>query len=165
MSRLAKSEITVPAIAASSSVERCIALLDTAARGENVATAMFEAVVMIQRGREDRVTDGSIDPEQRGMLLMASVRAQTGAATHLPTDYDRASLNIGMWAMAYQITMWAESLDKTSRRNSDDVLDFHDGARVLQNELENIVLREKIAERARSRLARNLPSHVPVYSV
>jgi hypothetical protein len=60
--------------------------------------------------------------------------------------------------------MWAESLDTTSLRNPDDVLDFHDSARVLENELENIVLREKIAERARSRLALNLPSHVPVYN-
>jgi hypothetical protein len=165
MSRLAKSEITVPAIAASSSVERCLALLDAAARGENVASAMFEALVTIRRGREDRVTDGPIDLEQRGRLLTASVRAQEGAAKHLPTDYDRASLNTGMWALAYQITMWAESLDKTSRRKPDDVLDFHDSARILQNELENIVLREKIAARARSRLALNLPSHVPVYNV
>jgi len=117
-----------------------------------------------KRGREDRVTDGPINLEQRGMLLTASVRAQMGAATHLP-DYDRASLNAGMWAIAYQITMWAESLDTTSRRKPDDVLDFHDSARIFQNELENIVLREKNAERALSRLALNLPSHVPVYSV
>jgi hypothetical protein len=70
-----------------------------------------------------------------------------------------------MWATAYQITMWAESLDKTSRRMPDDVLDFNEGARIFQNELENIMLREKIAERARSRFALNLPSHLPVYSV
>jgi len=164
MSQLAKSETTAPAIVAGSSVERCLALLDAAARGENTATALFDAVVAIQRGREDRVTDGPINLEQRGMLLTASVRAQMGAATHLP-DYDRASLNAGMWAIAYQITMWAESLDTTSRRKPDDVLDFHDSARIFQNELENIVLREKNAERALSRLALNLPSHVPVYSV
>ncbi|MCU1340462.1 MAG: hypothetical protein JWO19_6043, partial [Bryobacterales bacterium] len=113
---------------------------------------------------EDRVTDGPINLEQRGRLLTASVRAQEGVAEHLP-DYGRASLNTGMWALAYEIHLWAESLDKTARRNPDDVLDFHDSACVFQNELENIVLREKIAERARSRLALNLPSHVPVYSV
>jgi hypothetical protein len=140
-------------------------LLEAAARGENVATAMFEAVVTIQRGRQDRATTGPIDPEQRGRLLTASMRAQTGAATHLPTDYDRASLNIGMWAMAYQITMWAESLDATSRRNSDDVLDFNEGARILQNELENIILRENKAGRVRKRLTLNPPSQTPAHSI
>src|SRR5712664_1684176 len=149
MSRLAKSEITTPVIVASSTVERCLALLDAAARGENVATAVFEAVVTIQRGRQDRATAGPIDLEQRGRLLTASVRAQAGATKHLPSDYGRASLNTGMWAMAYQITMWAETLDKTSLRNPDDVLDFHDSARIFQNELENIILRENKAGRVR----------------
>jgi hypothetical protein len=135
-----------------SSVERCLALLDAAARGENVATALFDAVVTIQRGRQDRVSTGPIDLEQRGRLLTASVRAQAGAAKHLPSDYGRASLNTGMWAMAYQITMWAESLDKTLRRDPDNVLDFNESARIFQNELENIMLREKSAERARKRL-------------
>src|SRR5258708_7382840 len=124
-----------PTIVTSSRVERCLALLHAAARGENVAAAMFEAVVMIQRGREDRVADGPINLEQRGRLLVASVRAQEGAAKHLP-DYGRASLNTGMGALSYQIHMWAESLGMTSVRNPDDVLDFHDSARVLQNELE-----------------------------
>jgi hypothetical protein len=165
MSQLAKSEIAAPAMVASSSVERCLALLDVAARGENIATAMFEAVVTIQRGRQDRVTAGPINLEQRGLLLTASVRAQTGAAAHLPTDYDRASLNNGMWAMAYQITMWAESLDTTSFRNPDDVLDFHEGAHVFQNELENIILRENKAGRARKRLTLNPPSQTPAHSI
>jgi hypothetical protein len=150
-------------VVTSSRVERCLALLDAASRGENVAAAMLEAVVTVQRGREDRVTDGPASIEQRGLLLTASVRAQTGVATHLP-HYDRASLNTGMWAIAYQITMWAESLDKTSRRNPDDVLDFHDRARIFQNELENITLREREAERTRDRLAQNPPSHPPVYN-
>jgi hypothetical protein len=128
---------------------------------------MFEAVVTIQRGRQDRATDGPIDLEQRGRLLTASVRAREGAAKHLPSDYGRASLNIGMWAIAYEIAMWEESLDKTSRRNPDDVLDFHDGARIFQNELENIMLREKSAERTRNRLSLNLhlPSHSPASSL
>jgi hypothetical protein len=165
MSQLAKSEISAPAIAASSSVERCLALLNAAARGENTATALFEAVVMIQRGREDRVTAGPINLEQRGRLLTASVRAQAGATEHLPNDYGRASLNTGMWAMAYQITMWAESIEKTSLRHPDDVLDFHDSARIFQNELENIILREKKAERTRKRLALNPPSQARVYSI
>ena len=165
MSQLAKSETTAAADATIGRVERCLALLDSAARGENVATAMFEAVVAIQRGRQDRATAGPIDLEQRGRLLTASVRAQTGAATHLPADYDRASLNIGMWAIAYQITMWAESLDKTSLRNPDDVLDFHEGARIFQNELENIVLRENKAGRVRKRLTLNPPSQTPAHSI
>jgi hypothetical protein len=160
MSRLAQSEIT-----ASSSVERCLALLDATARGDNVATALFEAVVTIQRGRQDRVTAGPIDLEQRGRLLTASVRAQTSAATHLPTDYDRASLNTGMWAMAYQITMWAESIERTSSRKPDDVLDFHEGARIFQNELENIILRENKAARVRKRLTLNLPSQTLAHSI
>ena len=164
MSQLARSEITAPAIVTTSAVDRCLALLEAAARGENVATAMFEAVVTIQRGRQDRVTAGPIDLEQRGLLLTASVRAQTGAATHLPTDYDRASLNTGMWAMAYQVAMWEESLDTTSRRNPDDVLDFHDGARIFQNELENIMLREKKAERVRKRLTLDQSSQTPAHS-
>jgi hypothetical protein len=159
MSRLAKSEITATAI------ERCLALLDAAARGENVATALFEAVVVIQRGREDRLTAGPIDLEQRGQLLAASVRAQAGAREHLPGYYSRASINAGMWAMAYQIAMWAESADKTSRRMPDDLLDFNEGARIFQNELENISLRENVAGRERKRLAQNLPSHTPIRSV
>ncbi len=163
MSRLAKSEITAPQ-SVGSSVERCVELLDAAARGENIATAMFEAVATIQRGRLDRGIAGPIDLEQRGRLLTASVRAHAKATKHLPIDYDRASLNIGMWAMAYQITMWAESLDKTSRRNPDEVSDFHDGARIFQNELENIVLREKKAERMRDRLIPNGLPLTPVYS-
>jgi hypothetical protein len=140
-------------------------LLDDVARGENVATAMFEAVVTIQRGRQDRVSAGPIDLEQRGRLLTASVRAQAASATHLPTDYDRASLNTGMWAIAYQITMWAESLDKTLLRNPDDVLDFDEGARIFQNELENIILRENKAGRVRKRLTLNPPSQTPAHSI
>jgi hypothetical protein len=149
-----------------SSVERCLALLDAAARGEDVATAMFEAVVIIQRGRQDRTTDGPIDLEQRGRLLTASVRAREGAAKHLPSDYSRASLNTGMWATAYEVFMWEEGLDKTSRRMPDDVLDFHEGARIFQNELENIMLRENRAERTRNRPSLNLhlPSQSPAYS-
>jgi hypothetical protein len=135
-------------IVTSSRVERCLALLDAAARGENVATALFEAVVMIQRGREDRVTDGPIGPEQRGTLLAASVRAQAAATKQLPNGYDRASLNAGMGALAYQIHMWAESPERTSRRNQDSVLDFHGDARIFQNELHNIRLSEQKAERA-----------------
>jgi hypothetical protein len=153
-------------IVTSSRVERCLASLNAAARGENVATALFDAVVTIQRGgRQDRATAGPIDLEQRGMLLTASVRAQAGATKHLPSDYDRASLNTGMWAMAYQITMWAESIEKTSLRNPDDVLDFHDSVRIFQNELENIMLREKNAERTRNRLTLNLPSQTPAHSI
>jgi hypothetical protein len=165
MSQLAKSEISAPAIAASSSVERCLALLNAAARGENTATALFEAIVMIQRGREDRVTAGPINLEQRGRLLTASVRAQAGATKHLSSDYDRASLNVGMWAMAYQITMWAESIEKTSLRDPDDVPDFHDSARIFQNELENIILRENKAGRVRKRLTLNPPPLTPAHSI
>jgi hypothetical protein len=164
MSRVAQPETSAPAIVAGNTVERCIALLDAVARGENVAAALFDAVVTIQRGCQDRATAGPLDLEQRGRLLTASVRAQAGATVHLPSDYGRASLNTGMWALAYQITMWAESLDKTSIRMPDDVLDFNEGARVFQNDLENIVLREKKAERARSRLALNLPSQTPACS-
>jgi hypothetical protein len=153
-----------PIIVTSSSVERCLALLNAAARGENIATAMFEAVVTIQRGRQDRVTTGPIDLEQRGRLLTASVRAQTAAATHLPSDYNRASLNTGMWAIAYQITMWAESLGKTSRRHPSDVLDFSDSAHIFQNELENIILRENKAARVLERPRLTLTSRAPVHA-
>jgi hypothetical protein len=52
MSRPAQSEMTTPVIVATS-VERCLALLDAVARGENVAAAMFEAVAAIQRGCQD----------------------------------------------------------------------------------------------------------------
>jgi|SRR5712664_3579036 len=165
MSQLAKSETTAPAVVASSSVERCLALLDAAARGENVATALFDAVATIQRGRQGRATAGPIDLEQRGRLLTALVRAQAGATKHLPSDYGRASLNTGMCATAYKITMWAESLDETSRRMPDDVLDFHEGARIFQNELENIILRENMAGRVRKRLTPNEPSQTPAHSI
>jgi hypothetical protein len=154
-----------PTIVTSSRVERCLALLDAAARGENIATAMLEAVVAIQRGRQDRVTAGPIDLEQRGRLLTAAVRAQAGATKHLPSDYDRVSLDAGMGAIAYQITMWAESLEKTSRRMPDDVLDFHEGARIFQNELENITLRENRAGRVRKRPTLDLPSQTPAHSI
>jgi hypothetical protein len=149
---MAAPSLHPPAITASSSVEQCVALLGSVAAGENVAAAMFEAVVAIRRGSLDRVTTGPITLEQRGRLLTASVQASAGARTHLPTDYDRARLNIGMWAVAYQITMWAEPLAKTSLRMPDDVLDFDEGACIFQNELENIVLREKETERTRKRL-------------
>ena len=145
-------------------VENVLVLLDAAANGEDAINALFEAVVAIQHGRENRATAGAISLEQRGGLLTALVRAQAGATKQLPNSYDRASLNAGMGALAYQITMWAESLDKTSLRNPDDVLDFDEGARIFQNELENIMLREKKAERVRKRLTLNLPSQSPVYS-
>jgi hypothetical protein len=70
-----------------------------------------------------------------------------------------------MCATAYQITMWAESLDETSRRMPDDVLDFDEGARIFQNELENIILRENMAGRVRKRLTLNLPSQTPAHSI
>jgi hypothetical protein len=149
MSQLAESEIAPRESVASSTVERCLTLLDAAARGESVAIVMFEAVVTIQRGRRDRATAGAIDLQQRGRLLTATVRARAGGEAYLLGDHDRASLNAGMWAMAYQITMWAESLEKTSRRNPDDILDFDEGARIFQNELENIILRSNKAERVR----------------
>jgi hypothetical protein len=129
-------------------VKRVSALLDAAARGENVATALFEAVVAIQRGREDRATAGTIGLEQRGTVLRALVRAHAGATKHLPCRYARLALNAGASALAYQIHMWAESLERTSRRNQDSVLDFHADARIFQNELQNISLSEQKAERA-----------------
>jgi hypothetical protein len=123
------------------SVESAIAALARAGRGEDVAASLFEAVVAIQNGRRNRATAGSIDLEQRGRLLTASVRARAGAALHLPASYPRAALNAGMWAIAYQVAMWAESTEKTRCRAPCDVLDFDDGAQIFRNELENLVLR------------------------
>jgi hypothetical protein len=130
-------------------VERVLRLLDEVAKGENVADALFDAVVAIQRGCQDRATAGAIDLQQRDRLLTASVRGRAGAGSYLPNDYARASLNAGMWAMAYQVTMWAESLEATSHRNPDDVLDFDEGARIFQNELQIIILRCNKANRMR----------------
>jgi hypothetical protein len=56
------------------------------------------------------------------------------------------------------------SLEKTSLRNPDDVLDFDEGARIFQNELENIIHREAKAERARKRLTLDLPSQTSTSS-
>jgi hypothetical protein len=149
MTSLLKTEMTLPASEVSDSVESCAILFEAAGRGGNVANALFEAVVAIQRGGEGRAVSGSIDLAQRHRLLTASVRAQWAAAEHLPIEYDRSSLNAGMCALAYQITIWAESVEQTSRRKPDDLLDIRDATTVFQNELENIVLRERMAGRAR----------------
>jgi hypothetical protein len=132
-------------------VEKVLALLEAAARGENVAFHLFEAVVAIQRGREERVAAGAISLEQRGRLLLALTRARVGAAAHLPDSYARAALNTGMAAMAYQIFMWTERPETTARRDPHDVLDFHDDARIFQNEIQNIGLLKRKAERAQNR--------------
>lgn len=124
-------------------VNNIVRLLNEAAEGEDAASALFEAVVAIQNGQHNRSVTGSIDLEQRGRLLTASVEARAGAALHFPASYDRAALNAGMAAIAYQITMWAESTEKTRRRAPHDVLDFDDGAQIFRNELENLVLQER----------------------
>jgi hypothetical protein len=135
------------------SVAQCLALLYAVARGEDVANNLFSAVTIIRHGRQNRDTAGRINLEQKNLLNVASVAAQQGAKIHLPVECERASLNVGLGVMAYQIAIWAESIEKTARRNPDDVLDFDEGARVFQNELENIGLRESMAARARKRLS------------
>jgi hypothetical protein len=139
-------------------VQRCCALLDAAARGEDTAAALLQAVVTIQRGCQSRAANGQINREQRRLLNLFSVRAKAGAATHLPIDYDRTALSAGMWAVAYEVAMWGESVGRTALRDPDDVLVFQDSARIFQNELENIVLLGQIAERMRGRnTTLNLP--------
>ena len=160
----AMAELTSSAIELEGEVGRVLALLNAAASGKSVANALFEAVVAIQRGCKDRATAGSIDLQQRGRLLTAWVSGWAGAETYLQSDCSRASFNSGGCALAYQITMWAESLEETSRRNPDDVLDYDEGARIFQNELQNIILRSNKAERVRELRARPNPLS-PAHSV
>jgi hypothetical protein len=142
---------TVVASSSADGVDQCLALLGAVARGEDVASNLFSAVAIIRHGRQNRGTAGRINREQRGRLNVASVAAQQGAKAHLPVEYDRASLNVGLWAVAYQIMIWAESSETTASRDPDDVLDFDEVARFFQNEMENIALYESTAARAQRR--------------
>jgi hypothetical protein len=129
-------------------VEAVLSLLDRSARGENLAASLFEAMAAIAQCSHEREKNGPINLEQRGRLLPALVRAHTSATQQLLRSFDRAVINEGMVAVSYQIHMWAEGLDVTSRRNANHVLDVHDRAEILRNELRNLMLREQIADRA-----------------
>jgi hypothetical protein len=132
-------------------VETVIVLFDRAARGEDVASALFEALTVIARCCDEREQNGSIDLDQRHQLSLALVRAHASATQFLPAGYDRSLINAGFAAVSYQIHMWAESMEKTSRRDPDDVLDFHAVARMFRNDLHNTVLREQKDARRQKR--------------
>lgn len=110
-------------------------LLERVTRSDNVACALYEALVQLEQNCEGREGQGSVTLEQRGKLLSALVRAHACATRCLPADYAQLSINAGMAAAACQIQMWAENPHKASRRKADEVRDIHDRARAFREDI------------------------------
>lgn len=129
-----------------------LSLLQCAAVDQS-ASSIYQAVAIIRRANRDRKDCGSLNLEFRGRLLTALVDAKMGAQLNLPVFFARRSLDIGFCALAYQIAMWSEDLEKTSRRLKDDVTVLNIDAQIFENEIHNLWLLEQKSARQADRYA------------
>jgi hypothetical protein len=118
--------------------------LERAARGDNPAYEMSSAMASV----DSATRGGPISIEQRDELLSVAGRAHLGAIRHLPEPYSREQIAVGMKALAGQVTMWAETRERSAQRPSHVRADINAYARMFRNDLHNISLVEEIDRRA-----------------
>jgi hypothetical protein len=127
-------------------VDHIAALLNQAARGEEMAWAFSSAMASIMCPRRRKLP---LAADEKDRLLRALLWAHATAAARLPVSYDRARLNAGVAALANIIAVWAEFTDE--RRNRQSAWLDNAQARILRNDLHNFSLIEEIAERVKAR--------------
>jgi hypothetical protein len=120
--------------------------LEQAARGDDTAWALSNAMESV--ANHYRTKSRKITPEQRDQLLLVVVRAQLGAIEHLPTPYRREQIDAGMQALAGQVMLWAETLERSAQRKQHALADLDAYARMFRNDLHNISLCQEIERRA-----------------
>ena len=95
-----------------------------------------------------RVVLPSISAAQRDELLAMIVRAQIAVVEQRPRWCTADLIDGGMQALAGQVILWAETLERTAQRCSHAVSDIHAFARMHRNDLHNISLRQEVEHRA-----------------
>jgi hypothetical protein len=127
--------------------------LEQAARGGDTAWALsnaMESVAHHYRAKSEAAKRRHcrISLAQRDELLAAVVRAQLSAIEHLPTSYRREQIDAGMQALAGQVMVWAETLERSTQRKQHALADLDAYARMFRNDLHNISLVQEIEQRA-----------------
>ena len=121
-------------------------LLDQAARGQHTARALSEAFASVANRSATPITCS-----QAQELRTAAERARLGAHCHLPPNYRRSAIELGMQAVAFQIDRWRLTGAELRLISHPDALDAAACARIFRNDCHNIALCEEIADRAARR--------------
>lgn len=120
--------------------------LQRAARGVDTAWNLSNAFEMVDS--HFRGKNGRISSAQRDELLADIVRASITVPAHLPKSYSRDQIDAGMQALAGQVMIWAEPVQRTEQRSRHALCDLNAYARMFRNDLHNISLIEEIEQRA-----------------
>jgi hypothetical protein len=116
--------------------------------GWNLSGAMASIAAHYRHPQAPPITE-----DQRDRLLIAVVQAQLGADEDLPETVQRSDIELGMWALAAQVTIWAEPRQRVLQRSSALLADVDARARILQNCAHNVSLAQEIGMRAADRRA------------
>ena len=128
-------------------------MLDRAARGEDVASNLTEAIGVVEKGLDPFAP--TISEAQRDRVLAAAIQVLAKAYEVLSGAISRDNLRTGMHALSAQIDMWAEPLDQRYARHGELIEDLRAHVQILRNDLENHArneaLKTEIEERAAAR--------------
>jgi len=120
--------------------------LEQAVSGEDVAWALSNAMESVANHYRAKFCE--ITAKQRDELLAGVIRAQLSAIENLPTSYRREQIDAGMQALAGQVMVWAETLERSTQRKQHALADLDAYARMFRNDLHNISLCQEIERRA-----------------